>query len=150
MARKYLQGKFTPKNPSKYKGKVANIVFRSSWERVLMLYLDSNENVVKWSSETIIVPYRSPKDEQIHRYFIDFYAEVYVPDTGQTKKVLIEVKPKSQTMPPKEPKKKTKSFVNSCITYQVNQAKWAAARKFAEINSMEFAIMTETELGIVK
>jgi hypothetical protein len=149
MARNFLQGRYTPKNPSKYKGNAANIVFRSSWELKLMNYLDCNANVIKWSSETVIIPYRSPKDNQIHRYFIDFYAEIKNPD-GKIKKVLIEVKPAAQTVPPKEPKKKTKSFLESCMTYSVNQAKWDAAKKFVELNDMQFVIMTEAELGIKK
>lgn len=149
MAMKFLQGRYNPKNPSKYKGNSSNIVYRSSWELRLMNYLDCNSNVLKWSSETVIIPYRSPKDEQIHRYFIDFYAEIN-DGNGGIRKLLIEVKPKAQTMPPKEPKKKTKSFLNSCVTYAVNQAKWDAARRFVEINNMEFVIMTEVELNIRK
>lgn len=148
MARNYLQGKFTPNNPSKYKGNVSNIVFRSSWERAFFLYCDGNQNVVKWSSETVIVPYRSPKDNAIHRYFIDAYVEVKIPNSDTVKKILVEIKPKAQTMEPKEPKKKTKGYINECITYAVNQAKWESARKFAELNNMEFVIMTEIELGI--
>lgn len=150
MARKFIQGRYNPKNPSKYKGNTSNIVFRSSWELKLMNYLDCNANVLKWSSETIIIPYRSPKDNAIHRYFIDFYAEIKTDIDEKIKRVLIEVKPKSQTIPPKEPKKKTKSFYESCMTYAINQAKWEAAKKFVEINSMEFIIMTEIELGITK
>jgi hypothetical protein len=149
MAMKFMNGRYTPKNPSKYKGNVNNVVYRSSWELKLMNYLDSNIYVTKWSSETVIVPYRSPKDDAIHRYFIDFYAEITSED-NTVRKILIEVKPKAQTMPPKEPKKKTKSFVQSCITYAVNQAKWESAKKFAEINNMEFVIMTEVELNIKK
>ena len=149
MAMKFLQGRYNPKNPSKYKGNSSNIVYRSSWELRLMNYLDCNSNVIKWSSETVIIPYRSPKDEQIHRYFIDFYAEIN-DGNGGIRKLLIEVKPKAQTLPPKEPKKKTKSFFNSCMTYAINQAKWEAAKRFVEINNMEFVIMTEVELNIKK
>ena len=149
MAMKFLQGRYNPKNPSKYKGNASNIVYRSSWELRLMNYLDCNSNVIKWSSETVIIPYRSPKDEQIHRYFIDFYAEIN-DGNGGIRKLLIEVKPKAQTLPPKEPKKKTKSFFNSCMTYAINQAKWEAAKRFVEINNMEFVIMTEVELNIKK
>lgn len=150
MARNYLRGKYSPKNPSKYKGNVANVVYRSSWELRLMNYLDTNANVHKWSSETVIIPYRSPKDNQIHRYFIDFYAEIFIPETGKVQKTLIEVKPNKQRFPPKEPKKRTKSFLIECVTYEINQAKWNAAKKFAEINSMEFIVMDEFSLGIAK
>ena len=36
-------GKFTPKNPSKYRGDPTNIIYRSSWERRVMNYLDNEK-----------------------------------------------------------------------------------------------------------
>lgn len=144
-----LKGKYKVKNPSKYRGNTSNVVYRSSWELKLMCYLDSNSTVKMWSSETVIVPYRSPKDDAIHRYFIDFYAEI-IDTTGKLRKFLIEVKPFSQTQEPKPPKKQTKGFLEECLTYGINQAKWKAAEIFAEKNGLEFIKMTELELGIVK
>ena len=38
-----------------------------------MVYCDKNENVLEWSSEEIALPYKSPLDNRIHRYFPDFY-----------------------------------------------------------------------------
>ena len=69
------QGKFKPKNPSKYKGDPTNIVYRSSWELKLMMYLDTHPNVLKWGSEEIVIPYESPVDGRMHRYFPDFFVE---------------------------------------------------------------------------
>ena len=37
-----VQGKFRPKNPSKYKGDPTNIIYRSSWELTVFKYLDNN------------------------------------------------------------------------------------------------------------
>lgn len=150
MARNYLQGKFTPKNPSKYKGRsVNNITYRSSWELKFMLYCDSNINVIKWNSEETIIRYRSPVDEQIHRYFVDFTMAVK-DNTGNIKTYLVEIKPYKQTIEPVVGKKKTKSFLTECVTYSVNQAKWAAARLFCEQHGIEFLVITEHELGINK
>ena len=73
---KYYQGKYRPKNPIKYKGDPTNIVFRSSWELKAMKYFDLNENVLKWQSEELAVPYKSPIDGRWHRYFPDFLIEV--------------------------------------------------------------------------
>ena len=61
------KGKFKPKNRDKYKGNPTNIIYRSLWERRFMVYCDSNNSVVKWSSEEIVIPYRSPFDRKIHK-----------------------------------------------------------------------------------
>ena len=69
---KYLQGKFRCNNPEKYAGNCTNINFRSSWEFKIMRHLDNDTNIIEWSSEEIIIPYRSPLDNKIHRYYPDF------------------------------------------------------------------------------
>ena len=65
------KGYFKPQNPQKYKGDPTNIVYRSGWELKLMLYLDKHEEVISWASEEVIIPYRSPIDNRIHRYYPD-------------------------------------------------------------------------------
>tara|TARA_Y100000034_G_C6893423_1_gene411453 strand:- start:1218 stop:1667 length:450 start_codon:yes stop_codon:yes gene_type:complete len=144
---KAYKGKFHPGNPKKYRGNVRNIIYRSMWERKLMVQLDRNEKVIEWGSEEIIIPYRSPLDGKVHRYFPDFYAKVIAYD-GSIKKLIIEVKPKSQTRPPKSnPKRKTKAWAFAVKEYAKNQAKWESAVAFCEKNDMEFKIMTEDTLG---
>jgi hypothetical protein len=69
---KYYQGRFKPKNPKKYMGDPTNIIYRSGWEFKLMRYLDVHPDVIEWGSEELIVPYRSPIDGRMHRYFPDF------------------------------------------------------------------------------
>ena len=90
------KGKYQPSNPKKYKGDPTNIIYRSLWERKFMVYCDSNQNILEWGSEELALPYRSPIDNKIHRYFPDFYIKVKE-STGQIKKYLIEIKPKSPT-----------------------------------------------------
>jgi len=99
-------GKFQPKNPKKYKGNLSNIVYRSSWEARCMSYFDKNENVIWWSSEEIIVPYRSPVDGKVHRYYPDFIIKVKQKDGG-IKTIMIEIKPEYQKKEPKVQKRKT-------------------------------------------
>ena len=141
-------GKYYPRYPKKYKGDPTNIVYRSLWERKFMNYCDLTENVSEWQSEEFWIPYRSPIDNRVHRYFPDFYIK-YKDSSGKRRSVVIEVKPKSQTkMPPQNPKKRTKSWAYSVRTYAVNQAKWIAAREFCKDRNIEFKIMTEHELGI--
>src|SRR5271157_2339718 len=101
---KYLQGKFRPRNPEKYRGNVNGIFFRSSWELHLLKWLDTNENILEYSSEETIIPYFFPVDQKFHRYYVDFLIKVKQTD-GKIKEFLIEVKPWIQTQPPKVPKR---------------------------------------------
>ena len=71
--RKYYKGKFRPDQPDKYKGNTRNIIYRSMWERRFMIYLDRNENIIEWGSEELSIPYKSPVDGKIHRYYVDIY-----------------------------------------------------------------------------
>ena len=141
------KGKYQPSHPKKYKGNPSNIVYRSLWERKFMVYCDRNQNILEWGSEEIALPYRSPIDNKIHRYYPDFYIKVRE-STGQIKTYVIEVKPKKQTKPPKKKQRVTKSYIFECKTWEVNKAKWKAAVEFCEDRKIEFKIITEDELGI--
>jgi len=142
-------GKFQPSYPRKYKGDPTNIIYRSLWERKLMVYCDLNENILEWGSEEIALPYRSPIDNRIHRYFPDFYIKVKE-SSGQIKKYIIEIKPKKQTIEPKVKKRKTKSYIYEVYEYAKNQAKWKAAEEFCKDRLWEFKVLTEEDLGINK
>ena len=98
------KGKYKPSFPKKYKGDPTNVIYRSLWERKFMVYCDKNENVLEWGSEEIALPYKSPLDNRIHRYFPDFY--IKVKEGNQIKNYLIEIKPKKQTVEPKVKKRK--------------------------------------------
>lgn len=140
------KGTFEPKNPRKYIGDPKAIVYRSSWELVMMRKCDQHPGITRWASEEVVIPYISPKDGRKHRYFPDFYLEMTDKD-GKFRKVLIEVKPRVQVEPPKK-NKNTKRFITEMTTWGVNQAKWNAAREFCRRNGWEFMIYTEVELGI--
>ena len=143
------QGKFKPQNPSKYLGDPTNIVYRSHWELRLMSYLDKHPNVTKWASEEVVIPYKSPIDGRYHRYFPDFYVEQINKD-NKKEKVLIEVKPKYQTVPPvvQSGKKPTRRYITEVQTWGVNKAKWEAASEFCKDKGWKFQIMHEEHLGI--
>lgn len=143
---KTYKGKYKPKFPSKYLGDPTNIVYRSSWERQCMVYFDNNPNIIEWGSEEIVIPYRSPLDRRIHRYFVDFVIKAKTSE-GKIQTTLIEVKPYKQTQEPKIPKRKTKRFLNEVTTYLVNEAKWKAAQEFCKDRKWNFQIITENELG---
>jgi|TARA_A100001234_G_C12513552_1_gene337206 hypothetical protein len=140
-------GKYQPSFPKKYKGDPTNIIYRSLWERKFMRYCDLNENILEWGSEEIIVPYRSPVDRRVHRYFPDFYIKIKESNKS-IKKYLIEIKPKKQTVPPKKPQRQTKGYLREAYEYAKNQSKWAAAREYCADRGWEFKVITEIELGI--
>ena len=141
------QGIFRPKNPKKYIGDSNNIVYRSSWECRVMNWFDQNDDIISWASEELIVPYKSPVDNRFHRYFPDFIVKVKT-RTGTVKTLMIEVKPKKQTVPPEPRKRITKQYITEVTTYGVNQAKWKAAQEYCLDRGWEFKIMTEEHLGL--
>lgn len=147
------RGKFKPRNPGKYMGDASNIVYRSGWEAKLMGVLDAHPHVTRWGSEEVVIPYRSPIDGKIHRYFPDFYVEM-IDNAGKKRKRLIEVKPKYQTSPPDMAKKMTPKgmisprFLREVQTWGINQAKWKAAEEYCLDRQWSFVLMTEDELNI--
>jgi hypothetical protein len=145
--RKYYQGIFKPKNPKKYIGNVNNIVYRSFWELKFMRWCDSDSNILEYGSEEIIIPYFDTTTEKVRRYFPDFYMKIRTSE-NVVEKYIIEIKPKKQTAPPKQPKRKTKNWLYESVTYEKNVCKWAAAEKFCEKNGFKFKIITEKELDI--
>ena len=141
------KGKYQPSFPRKYKGDSSNIVYRSLWERKFMVYCDKNENILEWGSEEIALPYRSPIDNRVHRYFPDFYIKVKE-NNGRIKKMIVEIKPLRQCIEPKVQKKKTKGYIFEVVEYAKNQAKWEAAREWCLDRGYEVKVLTENELGI--
>lgn len=138
-------GWFKPKNPKKYKGDPNNIVYRSSWELRVMKWLDEHPSIVWWASEELPIPYVSPVDNKVHRYFPDFVAKVK--QAGKETTMVLEVKPYKQTQKPTQ-KRQTKRFLQEVVTYAVNQEKWRAADLFCKEHGWQFKILTEKELGL--
>ena len=141
------KGRFRPKRPEKYIGDPTNIIYRSLWELRLMKHFDDHSSVIEWGSEEIIIPYISPVDNRVHRYFPDFYVKAIGTD-GKINTTIIEVKPAIQTKEPEKKSKKTRKYINEVMTWGVNQAKWKAAEEFCKDRKWKFKIMTEKEIGI--
>ena len=143
------KGRYQPNNPLKYKGNFRNIIYRSLWELKFMKYCDSNQNILEWGSEEFWLPYRSPLDNKVHRYFPDFYIKVRE-NNGMIKKYVIEIKPKKQCIEPKPQKKKTRTYIYEVREYAKNQAKWKAAEEYCLDRGLQFKVLTENELGITR
>ena len=120
-------GRYIPTNPDKYKGNPMKIIYRSLWERRLMVYCDKKTNVLEWGSEEIVIPYYSPLDGKMHRYYPDFYMTV--------------------KQPPANPKKRTKAWLKSVKTYAMNEAKFKYAKDFCKDKGLEFLILNEDHLA---
>lgn len=141
------KGFFKPKYPQKYKGNPTEIIYRSSWECRVMSFLDSNPSVVQWSSEEIIIPYLSPIDRKVHRYFPDFYIKVK-DKNGKIKEMIWEIKPKKQSSQPKKQSRITQRYINEVVTWGINEAKWKAAQEYCLDRGWQFKVLTEEDIGI--
>jgi hypothetical protein len=138
--------KWTPRNPEKYIGDADNIIARSSWEVKMFNWCDTNPQVIKYCSEELIIPYMSPVDKKMHKYFPDLVMEVQ--DNNKiTTRYVVEIKPFKETIPPKTSKKSQQLF-EATKTFVVNSAKWAAADQWCVKNNFKFIILTEKELNI--
>lgn len=135
------RGKFSPRNPSKYRGDVANIVYRSLWERQVFRWLDEKTDVQSWSSEEVVIPYRCKTDGRIHRYFVDIKMQL---TDGRV--YIIEIKPKKETIPPVNPGRKTKRYIAEVMTYAKNISKWHAAQEYAADRGWQFEVWNEDTL----
>jgi len=112
-----------------------------------MVHLDGNPNVVEWSNEEIVIPYLSPVDNRWHRYFPDFFVRTRN-RSGLLEGMILEVKPKSQSVPPTPKKRITKQYINEVMTWGVNEAKWKAATEYCKDRKWAFRVITEEDLGI--
>jgi hypothetical protein len=135
----WVQGYYTPINPEKYVGDVKRITYMSSWECQLMRFFDTNENILRWASEEIAIPYIHPGDGLIHKYFPDFWIEKRNPD-GTITQEMIEVKPQNQVI---QPSMKNRKMYE---TWLINRSKWQSAEEFCRQRNIKFRIITEKDL----
>lgn len=140
----YHSGKLKLNNPEKYAGDPENVIYRSSWERQFYKWLDSEPNITLWGSEELAIPYKSPEDNKIHRYFPDAIATVRAGNKETT--YMLEIKPYRATRPPQQGRRRTKKFLNEAITYAKNMSKWEAAREYCSKKGWCFKILTEKDL----
>lgn len=141
MSLRFSQGVFKPKNPEKYIG-AKMPVYRSSWERTFMLFLDNNPSVQQWASESVKIPYRDPLTGKNSVYVPDFLI-VYIDKHMQTHAELIEIKPANQTL-----KERVGRNPYNQAQFVKNQAKWAVAAEWARQRGLRFRVMNESDLFV--
>ena len=145
----YKSGKFEPSKPEKYIGDIHNIIYRSSWERKFMMWCDTNEFVIKWSSEPVGIQYWSTISSKTRTYNPDFYVLVKKQD-GTNEQLLVEIKPEAQIKKPEPPKTKSKKSIENyrylAEQYVTNRDKYIAAQQYANERGWKFVVMTENSL----
>lgn len=141
----FNQGYFNPQFPEKYTGQKP-IIFRSSWERKFMIWCDTSEKIVLWSSEPIVIPYWSKMENRSRNYYPDFYFKALQYD-GTYKEYLVEIKPKAQIIRPQPPKKNSKKALESykflAEQYLKNMDKYTAAKEYCAHRNWNFIVLTE-------
>lgn len=133
------RGRYIPRNPGKYVGNPSRIIFRSSWEVTVMRFFDLSTSVLRWGSEEFSISYIHPADRRVHRYFPDFFC-VFKNAEGIEECWIVEVKPLKETL---------LEYAKSDYDKQqliINQAKWSAAKAFAESRGLKFRVITEKDI----
>ena len=145
----YKSGLYEPLHPDKYIGDPHNIIFRSSWEFSFCKYCDTNDKIIKWSSEPLQIPYYNPLDKKEHIYNVDFYMRV-LKDDGEEADWIVEIKPESQykkpVITPPETLAKLKAYNQKMQIWITNQAKFKAAKEWATKRSYNFGVIDENFL----
>jgi hypothetical protein len=131
----FRQGAYTVKNKEKYVGK-GTPRYRSGWELTFMMFLDNNEHVIQWASESISIPYRNPLTGKQSMYIPDFFV-TYRGRNNTVTAELIEIKPKKQSLIESKANDRDRAIV------AVNYAKWDSATKWARRNGVTFRVINE-------
>jgi hypothetical protein len=135
---RFAQGFYKIKNLEKYVGK-GMPKYRSGWEHAFMKFLDENEHVLQWASESLSIPYRNPITGKQSIYIPDFLI-TYRSKTSTMVAEIIEIKPKKQSV------LESKLSARDAAIVAVNYAKWDAATKWAKRNGLSFRVITEDNL----
>jgi hypothetical protein len=135
---KFAQGPYTVKNTAKYVGKGVPR-YRSGWELSFMRFLDNNDNVMQWASESIQIPYRNPVTGKQSIYIPDFLV-TYRTRNNKLIAEVIEIKPRKQSVIEGKMSNKDRMVV------AVNYAKWDQATKWCARNGLKFRVATEYDL----
>ena len=134
----YLQGYINPESCKKLfpQMKHEKIIFRSSYEKKFVAWLENNPDVKYWGSECLRIPYFYPKDGKTHSYYPD-----YVVQMQDNTLMVIEIKPSSQTTKPVN----ENTWVGEA--YYKNMCKWKATMEFCKNKGYKFKIITEKTIN---
>lgn len=131
----YKQGIRDPKIFKKYISSCKNepVIFRSGLELEFINYCENNPSIKRWASEPIKIKYYSRLDNKEMNYYPDFVIE-----KTNGSRIIVEVKPKSQTYKPT-----VYDNLWAKEAWVKNMDKWVAAYRFAKKHNMSFVIVCE-------
>lgn len=135
---KFAQGVYKVTNPLKYVGK-REPRYRSGWELAFMRFCDTNNNILQWASESIVIPYRHPLTGKMTNYVPDFLITYRTRDNRMCAEV-IEIKPKKQSVI------ESKASARDRAVVAVNYSKWDAATKWCRRQGLQFRVITEDDI----
>ena len=135
---KWAQGAYQVINPKKYVGQ-GTPRYRSGWEHSFMRFLDENNNIMQWASESIRIPYLHPLTGKMTTYVPDFLI-TYKTRDNTLRAELIEIKPKGQSAITEGQTPRDRAVV------AVNYAKWDAATKWCRNQGLTFRVITEDDM----
>jgi hypothetical protein len=135
---KFAQGVYHVTNPLKYVGK-REPRYRSGWELAFMRFCDTNDNILQWASESIVIPYRHPLTGKMTNYVPDFLITYRTRDNRMCAEV-IEIKPKKQSVI------ESKASARDRAVVAVNYSKWDAATKWCRRQGLQFRVITEDDI----
>jgi len=135
---KFAQGVYRVTNPLKYVGK-REPRYRSGWELAFMRFCDTNDHILQWASESIVIPYRHPLTGRMTNYVPDFLITYRTRDNRMCAEV-IEIKPKKQSV------LESKASARDRAVVAVNYSKWDAATKWCRRQGLQFRVITEDDI----
>ena len=104
-----------------------------------MQFLDNNDSITHWASESLSIPYRNPLTGKPSQYIPDFFV-VYENKHKQRVAEVVEIKPKKETIIENKTSARDRAII------AVNQAKWAAASAYCRANGMTFRVINEDQI----
>ena len=104
-----------------------------------MRFCDTNDHILQWASESIVIPYRHPLTGKMTNYIPDFLV-VYRDKNNTMKAEVVEIKPKKQSIIESKASNRDRAVV------AVNYAKWDAATKWCRRQGLTFRVVTEEDI----
>lgn len=130
---RYKQGYIDPNSCKKLFPQLKHdrIIYRSSYEKKFIMWLEGNKNIKHWGSECVKIPYLMA-DGKPHNYYPDYFVE-----TVDGECWVVEIKPYNQTQRP------VNENCWAAKEYIKNMCKWRATKEFCESKGYKFKIFTE-------
>lgn len=131
---RYKQGYIDPASCKKLFPQLKHdkIIYRSSYEKKFIIWLEQNKLVKYWGSECFSIPYSLVIDNKIHNYYPDYFVEL---NNGEC--WVVEIKPYNQTQKP------VNENCWAAKEYIKNMCKWKATKEFCDAKGYKFKVFTE-------